>query len=166
MAEQRVIFEEMMAAIPLPADVTTSSAFLGGIPVVNVEVVSAENASVIFYLHGGAYAIGTAASSVGLASDLARRARTRLVTVDYRLYLNIRIRPRSMTSSLPTANPGTASPTAASPRPRSRSRVSPRAQNSRRGDPGGAQACQAPTTERGSAHVALGGPDPLREEHQ
>ena len=84
-AEQRVVFEEMMAAIPSPADVTTSSGSLGGIPVVNVEVAGADHASVIFYLHGGAYAIGTAASSVGLASDLARRAGARLVTVDYRL---------------------------------------------------------------------------------
>jgi monoterpene epsilon-lactone hydrolase len=84
-AEQRVIFEEMMAAIPVPADVTTSSASLGGIPVVNVEVAGADPERVIFYLHGGAYAIGTAASSVGLASDLARRAGTRLVTVDYRV---------------------------------------------------------------------------------
>ena len=84
-AEQRVIFDEMMAAIPVPADVTTSSGSLGGIGVVNVEVAGAEHASAIFYLHGGAYAIGTAASSVGLASDLARRAGARLVTVDYRL---------------------------------------------------------------------------------
>jgi acetyl esterase/lipase len=84
-AEQRVIFEEMMAAIPVPADVTTSSGSLGGIPVVNVEVAGADPERVIFYLHGGAYAIGTAASSVGLASDLARRAGARLVTVDYRL---------------------------------------------------------------------------------
>jgi acetyl esterase/lipase len=84
-AEQRVIFEEMMAAIPLSADVTTSSGSLGGIPVVNVEVAGADPEWVIFYLHGGANAIGTAASTVGLASDLARRARTRLVTVDCRL---------------------------------------------------------------------------------
>ena len=84
-AEQRVIFDEMMAAIPVPADVTTSSASLGGIGVVNVEIAGAEHACVIFYLHGGAYAIGTAASSVGLASDLARRAGARLVSVDYRL---------------------------------------------------------------------------------
>jgi epsilon-lactone hydrolase len=84
-AEQRVIFEEMMAAIPVPADVTTSSGSLGGIPVVNVDVAGADPAWIIFYLHGDAYAIGTAAASVGLASDLARRAGTRLVTVDYRL---------------------------------------------------------------------------------
>jgi acetyl esterase/lipase len=84
-AEQRVIFEQMMAAIPLPADVTTSSGTLGGIPAVTVEVAGADPKSVILYLHGGAYAIGTAASSVGLASDLARRAGTGLVTIDYRL---------------------------------------------------------------------------------
>jgi hypothetical protein len=47
-AEQRVIFEEMMAAIPIPADVTTSSSTLGGIPVVNVEAVGADPQWVIF----------------------------------------------------------------------------------------------------------------------
>ena len=75
----------MTAAIPVPADVTTSSESLGGIPVVNVETADADPERIIFYLHGGAYAIETAALSVGLASDLSRRAGTRLVTVDYRL---------------------------------------------------------------------------------
>jgi monoterpene epsilon-lactone hydrolase len=84
-AEQRIIFEEMMGAIAVPGDVTTSSGSLGGIPVVSVEAAGADHAKVIFYLHGGAYAIGTAASSVGLASGLARRAGARLVSVDYRL---------------------------------------------------------------------------------
>ena len=84
-AEQRIIFGEMMGAIPVPDDVTTSSGSLGGVGVVNVEAAGADRAKVIFYLHGGAYAIGTAASSVGLASDLARRVGARLVTVDYRL---------------------------------------------------------------------------------
>jgi hypothetical protein len=41
-AEQRVIFEEMTAAIPVPTDVTTSSGSLGGIPVVNIEVAGAD----------------------------------------------------------------------------------------------------------------------------
>jgi acetyl esterase/lipase len=83
--EQRIIFEQMMAAVPVPADVITSSGSVGGIPVVNVEAAGADPTRIIFYLHGGAYAIGTAASSVGLASDLARRAGARLVSVDYRL---------------------------------------------------------------------------------
>jgi monoterpene epsilon-lactone hydrolase len=58
---------------------------LGGVPVVTVDVAGIDAGAVILYLHGGAYAIGSAAASVGLASDLSRRAGTRLVTVDYRL---------------------------------------------------------------------------------
>jgi len=83
--EQRIIFEEMMAAAPIPADVQTSAGTLGGIPVVNVDVAGADSGKVILYFHGGAYAIGSAASSVGLASDLARRGGTRAISVDYRL---------------------------------------------------------------------------------
>jgi acetyl esterase/lipase len=82
---QRVIFEEMMGATPVPADVSASPTSLGGIPVVNVDVDGTEQGPVILYFHGGAYAVGTAASSVGLASDLARHAGARLVSVDYRL---------------------------------------------------------------------------------
>ena len=52
---------------------------------IDVDVADSDPERVIFYLHGGAYAIGTAASSFALASDLARRAGTRLVTIDYRL---------------------------------------------------------------------------------
>jgi epsilon-lactone hydrolase len=83
--EQRTIFEEMMAAIPVPADVTSSNGSFGGISVVDIEVDGIDAGKVIVYFHGGAYAIGSAASSVGLAADLARRAGARLVSVDYRL---------------------------------------------------------------------------------
>jgi epsilon-lactone hydrolase len=83
--DQRVIFEEMMGATPVPDDVSASPTSVGGIPVVNVDVDGTEPEQVILYFHGGAYAVGTAASSVGLASDLARRAGVRLVSVDYRL---------------------------------------------------------------------------------
>jgi epsilon-lactone hydrolase len=84
-SEQRIIFEEMMAATPTPADVETSAGSLGAIPVVIVDVAGAGSDEVILYFHGGAYAIGSAASSVGLASDLAQRVGTRLISVDYRL---------------------------------------------------------------------------------
>ena len=83
--EQRVIFENMMAATPIPTDVTTSVGDLGGIPVVTVDVAGTDPQKVIVYIHGGAYAIGSAASSVGLGSDLARRVGARLVSLDYRL---------------------------------------------------------------------------------
>ena len=39
----------------------------------------------ILYFHGGVYVIGSAATSVPLVSDLARRAQARALTVDYRL---------------------------------------------------------------------------------
>jgi epsilon-lactone hydrolase len=52
---------------------------------VNVDVKGADPGRVILYIHGGAYAIGTAASSVPLASDLARRVGAHLVALDYRL---------------------------------------------------------------------------------
>jgi monoterpene epsilon-lactone hydrolase len=83
--EQRPIFEDMMAAVPVPADVASSITSSGGIPGVDVEVDGIDAGKVILYLHGGAYAIGSAASSVGLAADLARRAGVRLISVDYRL---------------------------------------------------------------------------------
>jgi len=83
--QQRIIFEEMMAATPIPTDVTTTPGTLGGIPVVNVDVTGTDPGKVIFYIHGGGYAIGSAAGSVGLASDLARRAGTRVISIDYRL---------------------------------------------------------------------------------
>jgi hypothetical protein len=121
-AEQRIIFEEMMAAIPVPADVTTSSGSLGGIPVVNLEAAGPEHASVIFYLHGGAYAIGTAAcpSVSHRTSRVASEPGWSASTTGSPL--NIPIPPRSMTPSRPTADWSTA----ASPRPRSQSLASPR----------------------------------------
>jgi hypothetical protein len=48
-AEQRIIFGEMIGAIPVPDDVTTSSGSLGGVGVVNVEAAGADQAKVIFY---------------------------------------------------------------------------------------------------------------------
>ena len=84
--EQRPIFEKMMAAAPPPDDVETSSRTLGGVPVVAIDIKGIDDrGTVVLYFHGGAYAVGTAASSVGLASNLGRQARARVLSVDYRL---------------------------------------------------------------------------------
>jgi epsilon-lactone hydrolase len=83
--EQRSLFDTMIAAAPVPADVVTTPGQLGGVPVVRVEVPGTTAGGVILYFHGGFFAIGSAAASVGLASDLARTARMPVVTVDYRL---------------------------------------------------------------------------------
>jgi hypothetical protein len=58
-SEQRIVFEEMMAASPIPADVGTSEGRLGGIRVVIVDIAGVESDEVMLYFHGGAYAIGS-----------------------------------------------------------------------------------------------------------
>jgi acetyl esterase/lipase len=83
--EQRAIFHEMIAAAPLPADVSAKQGELGGVPVVTVRLPGPEPTAVILYFHGGAYALGSAPDSVGLAADVARRAGATAISVDYRL---------------------------------------------------------------------------------
>ena len=83
--EQRPLFEKMVAAAPVPADVVTTPGQLSGVPVIHVGIPGNTTDGVIVYFHGGFFAIGSAAASVGLAADLARQARMQVVTVDYRL---------------------------------------------------------------------------------
>jgi acetyl esterase/lipase len=84
-AEQRAIFHEMIAAVPTPEDVSAKSGELGGVPVVTVETPGTDPSVAVLYFHGGAYALGSAADSVGLAADVSRRAGARAISVDYRL---------------------------------------------------------------------------------
>ena len=82
---QRQVLIETMSAVPLPPDVRTEETTLGGVPAVSIEIDGIESGDVIFYLHGGAYVLGTALAGAGLAADLARRVGARAVSVDYRL---------------------------------------------------------------------------------
>lgn len=84
-AQQRAIFEEMMSQIPANPELTVRSQTQGGVEVLTVDVPGADAGTVILYVHGGAFAIGTARSSIPLAGDLAARAQVNLVSVDYRL---------------------------------------------------------------------------------
>lgn len=83
--EQRAIFAEMIGSMPVAPDVETTTAVMGGVPVVTIDTAGADTDEVVLYLHGGAFAIGSAELAVGLASDLARRVGARAVSVDYRL---------------------------------------------------------------------------------
>ncbi|MFJ8022108.1 alpha/beta hydrolase [Streptomyces sp. NPDC096311] len=85
LGEQRALFHEMIASVPLPEDVTATPGRLGGIPVVTVKTPGDDSSAVVLYFHGGAYALGSAGDSVGLAADVARRVGVRAVSVDYRL---------------------------------------------------------------------------------
>ena len=84
--KMRHVFDEMLGSAPLPDDVRTQTTELGGVPAVEVLAgATAPAAATVLYFHGGAYAIGSAASSVGLVSEIARRIAATAFTVDYRL---------------------------------------------------------------------------------
>jgi acetyl esterase/lipase len=85
LAEQRQVMDEMMAAVPLAEDVETSEAELDGVGALVVETAGARSDRSVLYVHGGAYALGSARSGVGLASEVGRRAAARAYSVDYRL---------------------------------------------------------------------------------
>jgi acetyl esterase/lipase len=82
---QRPLLEQMLTGHPLADDVRTTPGELDGVAVIFIEIADTEPTGVIFHLHGGGFALGSAASSVGFASDLARKAGMNAVTVDYRL---------------------------------------------------------------------------------
>jgi len=74
-----------MSDIPIPDDVIVTETDLAGVSALEIEIDHQPGTGAVLYFHGGAYAIGTAQGSVPLASELARRARTTVYTVDYRL---------------------------------------------------------------------------------
>ncbi len=82
---QRPLLEQMLTSHPLAHDVHTTSGELGGVPAVFIEIGDTEPKGVIFHIHGGGFVLGSATSSVGFASDLARKAGMSAITVDYRL---------------------------------------------------------------------------------
>src|SRR6204780_1963475 len=84
-AAQRPLLEQMLPSQPLPADVRMTPGDLGGIAVVFIDIADVEPRGTIFHIHGGGFALGSAAGSVGLASSLARKTGMRAVSVDYRL---------------------------------------------------------------------------------
>jgi epsilon-lactone hydrolase len=83
----RARFNELMARIPVPDDVQQRPTTIGGVDAIEVTArgADADPDGVILYLHGGVYVIGTAAATVPLVGDLARRIGTRAITLDYRL---------------------------------------------------------------------------------
>lgn len=81
----RTVFEEMIGGRPVPDDVRTRAVSLGGVPALEVKAGSGPDDGTLLYFHGGAYVVGSAACSVNLVSDIARRTGAAAFTVDYRL---------------------------------------------------------------------------------
>jgi monoterpene epsilon-lactone hydrolase len=83
--EQRRLFRELASAQPLPADVTVTAAALGGVPTAEITIDGTDHRHVLLYFHGGVYVIGDALLAADLASQIGRRTRAKVISVDYRL---------------------------------------------------------------------------------
>jgi acetyl esterase/lipase len=83
--EQREILKQMLTEIPLAPDVSLTEITLGAVPGIRVKLATSRDERVILYLHGGAYALGSARTGVGLASEVARRCGAIAYSVEYRL---------------------------------------------------------------------------------
>jgi acetyl esterase/lipase len=83
--EQRRQLRELIAAQPLPADVTVTAAALGGVPTAEITIDGIEPRHVVLYFHGGVYVLGDAFQAAGLASQVGRRTAAKVISVDYRL---------------------------------------------------------------------------------
>ncbi|GAA5346515.1 alpha/beta hydrolase [Planifilum fimeticola] len=83
--EQRRQLDYLGSFSPVESDVTVEKTRIAG---VRGEWISAPNARkdrVLFYLHGGAYCLGSCDSHRGLASRLARACESRALVIEYRL---------------------------------------------------------------------------------
>jgi acetyl esterase/lipase len=83
--EQRRLLREAVSAQPLPADVTVTKASLGGVPTAEITIDGIEPRHVVLYFHGGVYVIGDAFLAADLASQVGRRTKAKVISVDYRL---------------------------------------------------------------------------------
>jgi epsilon-lactone hydrolase len=83
--EQRAVFERMMTAQQLPADVRITSGSLGGVSTLDIATAATRPDSVLLWFHGGWYSMGSPLAGAALSSDVALRTGARIVSVDYRL---------------------------------------------------------------------------------
>jgi acetyl esterase/lipase len=81
----RAGLEELMSRVPVAGDVRQTPTTIGGVGGIEVMIDRTDATGVVLYFHGGVYVIGSAAASVPLVGDLARRTGTRVLTLDYRL---------------------------------------------------------------------------------
>ena len=84
-SEQRRLLRELASAQPLAADVTVTAAALGGVPTAEITIDGVEPRQVVLYFHGGVYVLGDAFQAADLASQVGRRTRAKVISVDYRL---------------------------------------------------------------------------------
>ncbi len=81
----RALFEQAISLIPAPADILTEPVDAGGVPAEWISAPGADASTVVYYLHGGGYAIGSINTHREMISRIARAANARALAIDYRL---------------------------------------------------------------------------------
>lgn len=81
----RAQMQAWIGSFPLPEGVSVEAVDAGGVPAEWVKAPGARKNSVLMYLHGGGYALGSAATGRHLAAALSETAASPVLSVDYRL---------------------------------------------------------------------------------
>ncbi len=83
--ERRSIFEEQASQLPVAENVSCEPLSVAGIPAEWIVPAEAPERSVLLYLHGGGYCIGSINTHRGMVSHIATAAETKALLIDYRL---------------------------------------------------------------------------------
>ncbi|ADB52424.1 alpha/beta hydrolase [Conexibacter woesei] len=85
LADLRAGFDGFLSAQPVPGEVEVEHVDAGGVPVELVGMPGATDDRIVFYLHGGGIAMGSAAGYRAFAARLSAETGARVAVVDYRL---------------------------------------------------------------------------------
>ncbi len=83
-AEQRARQEKLAKIFKISKDIKVSQLSANGVPVELIDVVNSRK-GIILYLHGGAYAVGSAYVHREFLSRLAKSCQTKVLAINYRL---------------------------------------------------------------------------------
>ncbi len=81
----RAFFEAIASTFPVPDGAKSTPAEMGGVRGEWIEMPQSSADRVVLYLHGGGYVIGSINTHRGLVARIAREARARCFSLDYRL---------------------------------------------------------------------------------
>jgi monoterpene epsilon-lactone hydrolase len=83
--DDRLSYETMLSAMTLDDDITTERVGAGGVPAEWVVAPRSDDASVMLYLHGGGYVLGSMRTHRVMLSHLSRASGFKVLGLDYRL---------------------------------------------------------------------------------
>ena len=83
--ENRVVYERMMASLPMDDDISIERVGAGGVPAEWIVAPEAQDGRVLLYLHGGGYVFGSMRTHRVMLAHISRAAQARVLGLEYRL---------------------------------------------------------------------------------